>query len=205
MERTNTNPRVLYLTRMAALVAIVIVLTVFNIGNIPVGPIVATIYQVPIIIGAVLLGPTAGGVLGGIWGLLCFYLAATGQTTDVIALGAVASRPFAYFIIAFVPRVLTGLLAGYIFRGFNKLFKGKKDILSFGISGALGSLCNTVLYLGALYLLAKDIIAEKFGLALNTVLSVVLGVAYTNGLVEAGIACIIVIGICKPLRYYKIA
>lgn len=205
MEKANISPRVLFLTRMAALIAIVIILTVFNIGNIPVGPIVATVYQVPIIIGAVLLGPAAGATLGGIWGLLCFYLAITGQTTDIVALGAVSQAPFAFLIIAFVPRVLTGLLSGYIFRLSDKVFKGKKDILSFGITGALGSLCNTVFYLSALYLLAKEIIAEKYSLALNAVLTVVLGVAYTNGLVEAAISCIIVMGVCKALRYYKIA
>lgn len=205
MEKANISPRVLFLTRMAALIAIVIILTVFNIGNIPVGPIVATVYQVPIIIGAVLLGPVAGATLGGIWGLLCFYLAITGQTTDIVALGAVSQAPFIYFLIAFVPRVLTGLLAGYIFRLFNRLFKDKKDVLSFGITGALGSLCNTVFYLTALYLLAKEIIAEKSSLALNAVLPFVLGFAYTNGLVEAAISCIIVMGVCKALRYYKIA
>lgn len=205
MEKANINTRVLFLTRMAVLVAIIIILTVFNIGNIPVGPIVATVYQVPIIIGAILLGPAAGATLGGIWGLLCFYLALTGQTTDIVALGAVSQSPLMYFLIAVVPRVLTGLLAGYIFRLFNRLFKGKKDVLSFGITGTLGSLCNTVFYLSALYLLAKEIIAEKYFLALNAVLAVVMGVAYTNGLVEAAISCFIVMGVCKALRYYKIA
>ncbi len=137
--------------------------------------------------------------------MLCFYLAVTGQTTDVIALAAVQQNAFVYFIIAFVPRLLTGLLSGYIFVLFNKLFKDKKQILSYGITGALGSLCNTIFYLGALYLFAKDIIADKLSLALNAVAAFVMSIAFTNGLVEAAIACIIVIGICKPLRHFKIA
>lgn len=205
MEKANINPRVLYLTRMAVLIAIVVVLTVFNIGNIPIGPVVATIYQVPIVIGAVLLGPAAGSILGGIWGLLCFYLAITGQTTDVIALAAIQQNVFIYFIIAFVPRLLTGLLSGYIYLLFKKLFKDKKDVISFGITGILGSLCNTVLYLGALYIFVKDIIADKLELALNAVAKFVMTVALTNGLIEAALCCIIVIGVCKALRHFKVA
>ena len=86
---STSRSRIAYLTRIAVLLAIVFVLTVFNIGNIPVGPIVATIYQVPVIIGAVMLGTLAGTILGGVWGLLCFYLAVTGQTTDVVALATI--------------------------------------------------------------------------------------------------------------------
>ncbi|MEL4105567.1 ECF transporter S component [Oscillospiraceae bacterium WX1] len=205
MQSANISSRVLLLARMAVLIAIVIIMTVFNFGNIPVGPIVATVYQVPVIIGAVLLGPIAGSVLGGIWGLLCFYLAVTGQTTDIVALGTVAQEPLAYFVIAFVPRVLTGLFAGYVYKLSNHLLKQKKDVVSFGISGVLGSLTNTVFYLGALYFLAKEIIAEKYQLALGAVLPLVGSVALTNGLAEAAVSCIIVIGVCKALRYFKIA
>ena len=46
-----------------------------NIGNIPIGPIVATVYQVPVVIGAALLGVGAGCILGGAWGVFCFWLA----------------------------------------------------------------------------------------------------------------------------------
>ena len=59
MVKSNTHTRVGYITRMGALLAIIIILTAFNIGYIPVGPIVATIYQVPVIVGAVILGPSA--------------------------------------------------------------------------------------------------------------------------------------------------
>ena len=57
MVKSNTHTRVGYITRMGALLAIIIILTAFNIGYThPIGPVVATIYQVPVIVGAVILG-----------------------------------------------------------------------------------------------------------------------------------------------------
>ena len=55
MNQKKNKMSVQYLARLAMLLAIVILFTVFNIANIPVGPIVATVYQVPVIIGACLL------------------------------------------------------------------------------------------------------------------------------------------------------
>ena len=87
------------MTQAAILIALIVVMTVLNIGNIPVGPIVATIYQVPVIIGAIMMGPVMGAFLGGLWGLLCFLLAVTGNTTDVVALATVQQSVWLYFLM----------------------------------------------------------------------------------------------------------
>jgi len=185
---------------MAVLVAIIVILTVFNIGNIPIGPIVATIYQVPVIIGAVVLGTGAGAVLGGIWGVLCFILAITGQTTDIVALAVVQQNVFLYFIIAFVPRVMVGVVSGLVFRGFNSLLKEKKTPVSYGAAGILGSLTNTVFYLGALYVFIRNLLASLYGIEVGAVGKMILGVAGTNGLVEAAVSCLIVAAVCTALE-----
>jgi len=200
----NRSSKTLYLTELALLLAIVIIMTVTNIGNIPIGPIVATIYQVPIIIGAVILGPKAGSFLGGAWGLLCFFLAAMGQTTDVVALMIVQHNIFAYLLIAFVPRLLTGLLAGLLFQFLKGRLSGKKDILVFGITGAVGAFCNTILYLGALYLFVRPLVANALNISQAVVGGIVLTTAFTNGLVEAALACILVTAICKALKAAKV-
>lgn len=203
MTETKRYSRTAYLTRLAVLLAIVIVLTVFNIGNIPIGPIVATIYQVPVIIGAVMLGVKAGAFLGGMWGLLCFFLAATGQTTDIVALATVQQNIFLYFVIAFVPRLLTGLLSGLLFRGLDMIFRDRLNVISFAVTGAIGSLFNTVLYLGSLYIFIRALLAELYEIEIGAVGAMVLGVALSNGLIEAAVSCVIVGAVCKALSHVR--
>ncbi len=198
-NRSNSLSRTAYLVRLGALLAIVVVLTTLNIGNIPIGPIVATIYQVPVIIGAVLLGTGAGAVLGGAWGLLCFWLAFTGQTTDVVALAIIQQSPLTYFAIAFLPRLLTGVAAGLVYRLTSRLFKSRRSIPALAITGAAGALCNTVLYLGSLYLLVRELLAEVYSIDLGAVLGMVLGVASTNGVAEAAVSAVVVSAVCRVL------
>lgn len=194
----NVRSRTAWLARLAILLAVVIVMTALNIGNIPIGPIVATVYQVPVIIGAALLGVGAGCILGGVWGVFCFWLALSGQTTDVVALATVQQSPLLYFCIAFFPRLLCGLLSGLVCRGMRRICRGK-GTLAFAVTGAVGSLCNTVLYLGALYLLIRELLASLYGIDVGAVGAMVLGVATTNGLFEAVLSCVLTAAICRAL------
>lgn len=199
----NISKKTTVMVQTAVLLAIIIVLTVFNIGNIPVGPIVATIYQVPVIIGAVLLGPSIGALLGGCWGLLCFILAITGNTTDVVALATIQQSALLYFVIAFVPRLFTGLLAGLLFKVLDGSFKRNKRIVSCAITGAVGSACNTVLYLGMLYLFIKSLLAELYGIEIGAVGAMVLGVALSNGGIEAVFSAVITAAVCRAVFQIK--
>ena len=185
-----------YLARLAMLLAIVIIFTVFNIANIPVGPIVATVYQVPVIIGACLLDVKAGAILGGAWGLLNFWLAITGQSTDVVALTAISEHPFGYFCVSFLPRIAVGIVAGLL----AKALSGKDRTVSYLITGALGSLTNTVGYLGLLYVLFRDLLARVYAIDMGAVVKMVLSVATTNGLVEAVVSAILTLAVCKAVN-----
>ena len=64
MSNANVNPKVGRLARMALLVAIIILLTFTPLGYITLPFIAATTIQMPVIIGAVMMGPVSGLVLG---------------------------------------------------------------------------------------------------------------------------------------------
>ena len=196
MNQKKNKMSVQYLARLAMLLAIVILFTVFNIANIPVGPIVATVYQVPVIIGACLLDMKAGAILGGAWGLLNFWLAITGQTTDVVALTAISESPFGYFCVSFLPRLAVGLVAALL----AKVLIKKNSTVSYLVTGALGSLTNTVGYLGLLYLLFKNVLASVYSMEVSAVIGMVLSVAGTNGLVEAVVSAVLTLAVCKAIN-----
>ena len=184
-----------YLARLAMLLAIVVIFTVFNIANIPVGPIVATVYHVPVIIGAVLLDTRAGAILGGAWGILNFWLAISGQTTDIVALTAISENPFGYFCVSFLPRLAVGIVAGLL----GGLFRKKNSAVGYAVTGAVGSLTNTVGYLGLLYLLFKQLLANVYSIDASAVIGMVLSVAGTNGLVEAAVSAVLTLAVCKAI------
>ena len=120
-----------------------------------------------------------------------------------MALAAIQQSPLIYFIIAFVPRLLTGLLPGLLFKLLSKFnFFRKIRFITCGITGAIGSLVNTVLYLGALYLLIRELLASLFNIEIGAVGAMVLGVAMTNGLVEAAVSFVLVSAICSALIHF---
>ena len=58
--------------RLALLAAIVLVLAYTPLGYIHIGPLAITPIMIPVTVGAILLGPTEGAILGGIFGLTSF-------------------------------------------------------------------------------------------------------------------------------------
>ena len=70
----NTQPKqkisVQTLTQLAILVAIEVVMKLIGLGSVPVGPLYMSFLTVPIAIGAIVIGPMASMLLGGIFGLV---------------------------------------------------------------------------------------------------------------------------------------
>jgi len=72
----NTQPKqkisVQTLTQLAILVAIEVVMKLIGLGSVPVGPLYMSFLTVPIAIGAIVIGPMASMLLGGIFGFVSF-------------------------------------------------------------------------------------------------------------------------------------
>lgn len=106
MARLNTDPKVGRMVRMAVLTAIIVLLAFTPLGYLVIGPIAATTIQMPVIIGAVLLGPAAGAFLGGVFGLSAIVKVLTMPGADVFATAILTYSPLGYLFICFVPRIL---------------------------------------------------------------------------------------------------
>ena len=65
--------RVRTMTQLALLLALLLILSYTPLGYLPVGPLVLSLLSVPVAIGAMLLGPLGGAVLGGAFGLTSFF------------------------------------------------------------------------------------------------------------------------------------
>ena len=60
------------LVQMSILIAIMLILAFTPLGYLKVGAIDITFMTIPVVVGAILLGPASGAVLGGVFGLTSF-------------------------------------------------------------------------------------------------------------------------------------
>jgi len=197
MGNANINPKVIRLVRLAVFVAIIFLLAFTPLGYLVIGPIAATTIQMPVIIGAILMGPTAGAILGGFFGLSAIVKILTMPGADAFATAVMTYNVFGYIIIAMVPRILMGWLTGLL---GSALKKKTKDVIAYGITGFVGSMLNTIFYLGALWMIASEVIASAYGIDISGVGAIVMSTAVTAGIPEAIISCIVVAAVCKAVK-----
>lgn len=146
--RTAVKARTLKMVQLALFTAIILLLAFTPLGYLKItAGLSVTLIGLPVIIGAITLGPTAGAILGTVFGITSFA-----QAFGMDALGAVllSENPIGLFITCMVPRILMGWLTGLIFKGLRRI--DKTNILSYAVSSLAGSLLNTVLFLSALML-----------------------------------------------------
>lgn len=201
---TNTDKKVRYLVQLSVLVAILLFLEFTGVGMIKTPFLEFTVMQVPVIIGAIVMGPMAGGILGGVFGLLSFW-----ECFGKSAFGAalLSIDPLGTFMTCVPTRILMGIFCALVFRGLLRADRTKNQFLAFGGAGLAGSLINTALFMGSLVLffyhtpfmqnIAQGL-AESFGIAMNPVVFIALFVGI-QGLLEALICTLVGAAVSRAL------
>ena len=194
----------------AAFAAIIIIMAnVPFLGYIPVGVIKATTLHIPVIIGAVLMGPASGAFLGFIFGVTSLLSATFNPTLTSFCFSPFYSvgdfhGNFKSLIVCFVPRILIGIVAYFVFAGIMKVFKGKrriKETIALPIAGVLGSMTNTILVMGSIYIFfGQQYMAAKeiTGSLIAAIMASVVG----NGIPEAIVCAVLVTLIGKALLHF---
>ena len=192
-----------WLVLLALFVAIEIFLNVTGIGLIPLPLIKASTLHIPVIIGAVLMGPLAGGVLGGVFGLCSIWSNSTAPGLLSFAfspfLATSAAGAVKTIWIAFGCRVLIGVVAGWLWIILKKL--RVNDLVALPVVGAAGALTNTGLVMTSIYLLLSPEFAAAKNIAMEAVLGGVMAIVAANGVPEAIAAAVLVTAIGKAMLH----
>ena len=117
MNNKTTNVR--YLAQLALLAAIEVVMKLMGLGSVPVGPLYMSFLTVPIAVGAMTMGPTAGAILGGVFGLVSMKDAITGVSAMTSVFFQIS--PINTFVLCVVMRVLMGWCVGLLFRVLRRV------------------------------------------------------------------------------------
>lgn len=190
-----------WMVGVALMAAIVVVLANTPLGLIPLPMIKATTTHIPVILGAVLFGPLAGGILGAVFGI-CSMISNT-VTPALLSfafspfLAASAAGAVKAVWVSVGCRAMIGIVAGWLWLGLKKL--GTKDLIALPVVGFVGSMTNTVFVMGSIYFLLRPEYAEAMGVAVDAVFGLVMGVITGSSVLEALVALVLVTAIGKAL------
>lgn len=196
-----------WMVSVALMAAIVVVLANTPLGLIPLPITKATTVHIPVILGAILLGPTAGAILGGTFGI-CSMI----SNTMTPALTSFAFSPFLSTTgisgalkaiwVSVGCRILIGLISGWLWMLLKKI--KTKQMVWLAVTGFVGSMVNTVSVMGSIYFLFAEQYAQAKEVAISAVWGLIIGTITVSGIPEAIIAAILVAVIGKALLKLRV-
>ena len=191
-----------WMAAVAMFAAIVVALATTPLGMIPLVITKATTVHIPVILGAILLGPLAGGILGGVFGI-CSVI----SNTMTPALTSFAFSPFLSTTglpgvlkalwIAVGCRILIGVAAGWLWRALNR--GERSPWWSLPLVGFVGSMVNTIMVMGSIYVLFAQQYAAAKEVAREAVFGLIMTTVAVNGIPEALAAAVLVAALGKAL------
>ena len=191
-----------WMVSVALMAAIVIVLANTPLGMIQLPVIKATTVHIPVIIGAILLGPSAGAILGGVFGI-CSLISNTMAPT----LLSFAFSPFMSTTgipgalkaiwISVGCRILIGLISGWLWMLLMKL--KMSQLIALPVVGFVGSMVNTVTVMGSIYLMFAREYAQAREVGVSAVWGLIMGTITASGIPEAIAAAVLVLALGKVL------
>ena len=197
-KRDNHTHRMVALAMMAAIVALL--------ANTPLGliqtPIIkATTVHIPVILGAILLGPSAGCALGAVFGVCSLISNTIAPTVTSFAFSPVyADGPVGAvkaLWIAVGCRILIGFVSSWLWIILKKV--KLPDLAALPIVGFVGSMTNTVAVMGSIYFLLAEQYAQAREVAVSAVYGLVMATVTGAGVMEAIAALVLVTAIGKAL------
>jgi uncharacterized membrane protein len=179
------NDKTRNLAVTAILVALIFVFGLTPLGLIPLGFINVTILALPVIVGTLALGLNSGLILGFFFGLasLLSVLGLSLTPPSSLAGTLLAASPVLTVIMCFLPRLLVPLFTHLVYKALS--YKTDKKF-SIPVAAVIGSMTNTVFYLGLMYLFYQFVALDA-----TKVVNLILGVAFIAGISEAAVSALL--------------
>ena len=187
---------------VALMMAVVILLANTPLGLIQLPVIKATTVHIPVIVGAIVLRPLAGGILGATFGvcsminntlspaLLSFAFSPFLSTTGIS--GAVKA-----LWISIGCRILLGVAAGWMWILLKKL--GANQNIALVAVGFAASIFHTIVVMGSIFVLLAAQYARAREVAESAVFGLIMGTVAASGIPEAIAAAVLVFALGKVL------
>lgn len=173
-------------TTLAILLALVIVLQAFG-GSISIGVVTLNFTLIPLVLGAIVLGPLAGallGLAGGVIILIQVILAPSGFYYIIWS-----NSPFVTTMICLVKTTVAGFVAGWAFRWMEK----KDASVAIFTASALVPIINTALFVLGCLCMPNTISLMADGK--NVLVFILVGLVTFNFFIELAINLLVAPGL----------
>lgn len=178
MKKKNKSSNIAIIAIFFAIMLVIHFLSsfIFSFWLVPIKP---TLMHIPVIIASIAYGPRIGATLGALMGGISVANSSIVLLpTSYLFSPFVENGNFYSLIIALVPRILIGIIPYFVYKLLHNRF-------GLAISGAIGSLTNTVFVLSGIFIFFSSTYNGNIKLMLAGIIS-------SNLLAEMVIAAIIV-------------
>jgi uncharacterized membrane protein len=159
------------------LLAIVILLQTV-LGSVKVGATSFSLVLVPIVLGAILLGPWAGGFLGFVFGVIVLLYGITGA--DAFTNILFVDHPFLTSLTCLLKGVAAGVVPAFLFQAIAK----KNRYVAVFVAAGSAPIVNTGIFILLALLMSDTLSANFVADGMTVIYFLVIGCAGINFLVE---------------------
>lgn len=197
--KTKASLKTRQMVQLAILTAIMLIFAFTPIGYLKIGFVEITFMIIPVAIGAIVLGPSGGAILGAVFGITslvqCFGMSAFGTFLFSV-------NPAATVFTCIVPRILCGYLSGLLFRVLSRVDRTK--ILGYFTASFSTAVLNTVFFMLSIILFfwKREAFLDQmsgWGITTASVWKFLVAFVGLNGVVEAVVGFILGGAISKAL------
>ena len=193
------NQKILRFAQLALLAAIIVVLQQIVIP-LP-GGLTLSLVLVPIVVGAVLFGPAAGALLGGVFGAVVTVLVITGRAGTLSTMMWLAN-PVMTVLICMLKGVAAGWIAGLVAKALRR-----RSFVGIVVAAAVAPVVNTGLFLAGMFTVFRDVMmsfADSLGMggtsALYFAVVVLVGINFLVELIANLVLSPAISGIVSAVR-----
>lgn len=186
------------LATLAILSALIVVIQLVS-GFIKIGAVNLSFVLIPIVMGAIVIGPLAGVILGVVFGLVCYFMGLVGM--DSLTYLLISEHPIITFLTCVVKGAVAGFATGFIYQVLSK----KNEYLGVILGALAAPVINTGLFIvGALIMSdAIDLFMVANNISVSAIYFLVIMCAGINFLVEFALNGILAPSLYRVIKYLK--
>ena len=165
------------------------------------GGLTLSLVLVPIVVGAVLFGPAAGALLGGVFGAVVTVLVITGRAGTLSTMMWLAN-PVMTVLICMLKGVAAGWIAGLVAKALRR-----RSFVGIVVAAAVAPVVNTGLFLAGMFTVFRDVMmsfADSLGMggtsALYFAVVVLVGINFLVELIANLVLSPAISGIVSAVR-----
>lgn len=144
MNNKTKKFNTMQLATLGLMTAVLIIMSCTPLGYLNIGPLAISFNVIPVAICAIVLGPTGGAIAGLIFGLTSFGQCIGIGGVSVMGAMLFSINPVLAFIQRVVPRLLDGLLIGFIYKATRKRTNA---YVASAVTGFFSAFLNTLFFM----------------------------------------------------------